>query len=96
MVARRGHPNPGGSVTWGTEHTMISRTDGRLSSYQISYISYIEQHPGCSIADVDRACRVNRYAGHKWVYAGVSRLIRHGIVDAAKGRGNRYALCVAS
>lgn len=75
---------------------MIKRTDGRLSSYQQSYIRYIESHPGCSIADVVRACRVNPYAGHKWVYDGVQRLMNHAIVDGLPGRGNRYALYVVA
>lgn len=52
----------------------------RISTNQSRYISYISANQGCSIADVDRACRRNPLAGHKWVYDGVNRLIRRGLV----------------
>jgi hypothetical protein len=70
--------------------TMNARTP-RMSGHQVRYLAYIEQHPGCSIADVDRACRQNPTAGHKWVYDGVGRLVTRGIVRREPG-GNRWAL----
>lgn len=51
-----------------------------ISYYQSEYMEYIRNNPGCIIADVDRACRHNPYAGHKWVYDGVSRLRRRGFL----------------
>lgn len=67
----------------------------RMSHYQKAYVEYISKHPGCSKADVDRACRVNPMAGHCHVYDGVTRLVRRGIIIQQKGEGNRCALYVA-
>ena len=51
-----------------------------LSHHQRCYVDYIRANPGCSMADVCRACKVNPRAGHKWIYDGLTRLIRRGIV----------------
>lgn len=66
----------------------------RLSPSQRSYLAYIREHPGCCIADVDRACRRNPLAGHRWVYEGVNRLIRRGFVRAIP-QGTRLRLEVS-
>ncbi len=50
------------------------------SHYQKSYLSYIENNPGCSIADVVRACKVNPRAGHCYIYDGVNRLVKRGMI----------------
>ncbi len=67
----------------------------QMSLNQHAYLAYVREHPGCCIADVDRACRVNPNAGHRWVYDGVDRLIRHGVLSTGKGIGNRVTLKVA-
>jgi len=59
------------------------RTSSQLSRNQWSYLSYIAAHPGCCAADVDRACRRNPNAGHKWVYDSVARLRRRGFLAPA-------------
>lgn len=51
-----------------------------MSANQASYVRYVAEHPGCSVAQVDRACRVNPQAGHRWVYDGVARLVRRGLL----------------
>jgi hypothetical protein len=66
----------------------------RISNNQARYLDYISAHPGCSIADVDRACRRNRLAGHKWVYDGVKRLIKRGIVNTEL-KGEKHSLTIA-
>jgi hypothetical protein len=66
----------------------------RVSHNQARYLDYIAAHPGCSIADVDRACRINRLAGHKWVYDGVKRLIARGIVRTEQ-KGGKHSLTIA-
>lgn len=66
----------------------------RASAAQRTYVQYIAAHPGCYVAEVDRACRRNPAAGHKWVYDGVSRLVRRGILRA-EWRGPRKCLWVA-
>lgn len=63
----------------------------QMSLNQHAYLSYVRKHPGCCIADVDRACRLNPYAGHKWVYDGVARLIRQGALSSVR-IGNRVTL----
>lgn len=68
-------------------------TTTRISRNQARYIAYVSTHPGCSIADVDRACRRNPRAGHKWVYDGVNRLIGRGIMLRA-WIGGRTSLTV--
>jgi hypothetical protein len=70
------------------------RTYRQMSAAQHAYAAYVAQHPGCCVAEVDRACRRNPRAGHRWVYDGVSRLIRHGVL-AAHYRGNRKLLTIA-
>lgn len=52
-----------------------------ISTNQAAYLRFIAAHPGCTTADVDRACRYNARAGHKWVYDGVGRLMRRGFVQ---------------
>lgn len=56
-------------------------------------LEYIEGHPGCCIADVDRAVRTAR-GGHRWMYFTVKRLIRRGLVrfERAGSRILLYAL----
>lgn len=66
----------------------------RISKNQARYIAYIERHPGCSIADVDRACRINKRAGHKWIYDSVNRLIRRKLI-ARTYKAGRTVLKVA-
>lgn len=66
----------------------------RLSAHQRAYIEYVRTHPGCCVADVDRACRVNPSAGARWVYDGVKRLVRRGILRSATGPGGRVLLYV--
>lgn len=56
-----------------------------MSGNQACYVRYVTEHPGTSIAAVDRACRRNPQAGHKWVYDGVNRLIRRGVLRAERG-----------
>jgi hypothetical protein len=52
----------------------------------------VEKHPGCCIADVDRACRQDAGAGHYWVYSSVRRLVRRGLLLAEPGVGGRVVL----
>ena len=66
----------------------------RTSRNQKMYIEFIVRNPGCSISDVDRACRINRRAGHKWIYDSVNRLIRRRLVDRTYD-GQRTVLTVA-
>lgn len=61
-----------------------------MSYHQKRYREYIDKHPGCCIADVVRACMINPRAGHRWVYDGVHRLIKRGIVKAERKRGRVY------
>ncbi len=58
----------------------------RVSSNQAAYLRYLASNPGASTADVDRACRWNERAGHKWVYDGVKRLRRRGFVAVCQVR----------
>ena len=44
------------------------------------YLRYIDAHPGCSIADVNRNCKRNPLAGHRHIYDSVNRLIRRKLV----------------
>ncbi len=52
----------------------------QMSGNQIAYLAYISDHPGCCIMDVVRACKRNPDAGHIWIYDGVHRLERQGVV----------------
>ena len=63
----------------------------RMSSNQARYICFVADHPGCCVADVNRRCRHNPQAGHKWVYDGVARLVRRGLLKA-RYSGNRKLL----
>jgi hypothetical protein len=63
----------------------------QMSAAQQSYIQYILENGGCSKADVDKACRQNPMAGHKWVYDGISRLQQQGYVQDL-GKTNRTEL----
>lgn len=65
-----------------------------MSPAQREYLHFVREHPGCCVADVDRACRYNPQAGHKWVYDGVSRLVRRCVLVAVKD-GARKRLYVA-
>ena len=58
----------------------------RISSNQAVYLSYIHNNPGCSTADVVRACKWNPRAGHKWIYDSVTRLYRRGFVEYVEVR----------
>lgn len=78
-----------GSPRWATERAVCEalrsvrgtyRTYRQMSAAQHGYVAYVAAHPGCSIADVDRACRRNPQAGHKWVYDGVNRLVSHRVL----------------
>lgn len=51
-----------------------------ISQYQKNYLQFIQNNPGASTADVNRACKHNPKAGHKWVYDGVRRLIKRGFL----------------
>jgi hypothetical protein len=51
-----------------------------MSHGQRAYVEYVRRHPGCCAADVDRACRWNPQAGHKWIYDSVGRLLRRGFL----------------
>lgn len=73
----------------------------RISANQARYIAFVAANPGCSTADVDRACRWNSRAGHKWVYDGVNRLVRRGLVKRGparpeSARGGAVGLYVAA
>jgi len=65
----------------------------QMSNAQHIYARYVASHPGCTIADVDRACRRNPLAGHRWVYDGVHRLIRQGVLEDRRN-GHRTSLYV--
>lgn len=52
----------------------------QMSEHQERYIDFIKEYPGCSMADVTRACKSNPNAGHKWVYDGIHRLELQGMV----------------
>lgn len=73
--------------------SLISHAVTLASPAQRSYIAYIAANAGCCVADVDRACRRNPDAGHKWVYDGVARLVRRGIVRS-EWVGSRKTLYV--
>lgn len=52
-------------------------------------LGYIQKHPGCNTAEVDRAVRTAQ-GGHRWMYATVGRLTQAGLVvrcEAQCGRG---------
>jgi hypothetical protein len=73
----------------------------RMSAAQRGYIAFVAANPGVSTAEVDRACRRNPHAGHKWVYDGVKRLVRrkflkYGPVQADLARGGAVGLYVVS
>ena len=65
----------------------------RMSYNQRLYVEFVRQNPGCTIAAVNRACKHNPLAGHKWVYDGVARLVRRGIL-VATGSKSRKSLTV--
>jgi len=67
-------------------------TGARVTANQLEYLQYVSRNPGCCIADVDRACRRDTLAGHKWVYDSVRRLRRRGLLVAVPGTGNRVTL----
>lgn len=48
------------------------------SGHQKRYLAFIAANPGCTAADVTRACKVNPNAGHAHIYDGIRRLIRRG------------------
>ncbi len=54
----------------------------RLSIHQQRYINYVRDHPYCCAADINRHCKSNPQAGHRWVYNGVKRLVRRGLLIA--------------
>lgn len=58
----------------------VPHTYRQMSRSQHACVDYIAAHPGCSIADVDGACRRNMLAGHRWVYACVARLVLQHLV----------------
>jgi hypothetical protein len=64
----------------------------RVSFAQMEYLQYVGAHPGCCVADVDRACRHDRNAGHYWVYASVRRLVRRGLLSSEPEPGGRVVL----
>lgn len=66
----------------------------QMSRWQHRYAGYISSHPGCCAADVNRACKANSLAGHKWVYDGIRRLIRAGVLRSERGAGGRRLLFV--
>lgn len=73
------------------------KTYPQMSNHQHRYLNYVAANPGCSIADVVRACRWNPNAGKKWIYEGVHRLARQGVlrlVRAPKGSKTLYQLFV--
>lgn len=51
------------------------------SRNQKRYLSYIRNNPGCSIADINRNCKINHLAGHRWIYDSVNRLIKRKLVN---------------
>lgn len=55
----------------------------RTTAVRLVVLSYIARNPGCSTADVDRACRTAR-GGHKWMYATVDRAARAGLVRSGR------------
>lgn len=61
-------------------------------SMRVAY-SYIQKNPGCCAAEVDRAVRTARN-GHRYMYATVGRLIKHGLVRTERGKCNRSNLFV--
>lgn len=74
----------------GASSRPIYRTYRQMSGAQHGYAAYVAANPGCCVADVDRACRRNPRAGHKWVYDGVARLVREGVLRAEhRGREKR-------
>ncbi len=64
-----------------------------MSYNQSRYLEYVADHPGCCVADVDRACRRNPQAGHQWVYDGIARLIKQQALRA-EFKGSRKTLFV--
>lgn len=64
----------------------------QMSHWQRAYLKYIAENPGCTAADVDRACRRNPNAGHR-VYEGIRRLAEHGALRREK-TGSRFELYV--
>jgi len=64
----------------------------RVSFAQLEYLQFVAQHPGCCIADVDRACRRDRTAGHFWIYASIRRLRKRGLLYSEPGPGGRVIL----
>jgi hypothetical protein len=68
---------------------------------QKQYLAYIAANPGCSTADVVRACRRNPEAGHRWIYDSIDRLLRRGLVTRGpcrpeSARGGAAGLFVPS
>lgn len=53
-------------------------------------LEYIQLHPGCCAAEVDRAVRTAR-GGHKWMYDTIKRLVRARLI-MRETDGNRKRL----
>ena len=73
----------------------------RMSQYQKDYMAFIEANPGCSAGDVARACKWNPRAGNKWIYDGLWRLRKRGLIvegeiRAESNRGGAKGLYVVS
>ena len=64
----------------------------RVSFAQLEYLQFVAKNPGCCIADVDRACRVDSTAGHFWIYASIRRLRKRGLLYSEPGPGGRVIL----
>ena len=67
----------------------------QMSAWQHDYLRYIAAHPGCCAAEVDRACRCNPVAGHRWVYEGIRRLAENGALLREKA-GAKFLLYVVA
>jgi hypothetical protein len=51
----------------------------KMTSLRRAVLTHVTTHPGCSTADIDRACRTAR-GGHRWMYAAVNRMIARGML----------------
>jgi hypothetical protein len=58
----------------------------KTSQNQKTYLAYIWNNPGCSTADVVRACKRNPKAGHRWIYDSVDRLLHRGLLIRGPAR----------
>lgn len=67
----------------------------QMSVHQKRYVSFVTGHPGCTIADIVRACKVNRVAGHAVVYDGVHRLAQQGILRVEHTSAGRTKVFLA-